>query len=85
MMATTNPKRARKAAQHRYYEKNRDRLIERAKLRYQESKLLKQSTPPEPQSDPILESPQSLPRSTKPKSHFFSWIQRLTGKRDPSK
>ena len=84
MVTTINPKRARKAAQHRYYQKNRDRLIERAKLRYQKSKLLRQSTPPEVQKDPYYESLQSPPAPTKPKSHFFSWIQRLTGKRDSS-
>lgn len=79
-MKSTSRKEARAVAQRRYYEKNKAQLQARAKARYHERKKTGAVNPEPAQIEPILGSPESLPESTKPKSLFSRWIQRLTSK-----
>ena len=73
-------KYTRARAQSRYYLRNRDRLLAKAKARYYERRLQEQSTEPEAQNEPIGESPESTPESKPAKSLITKWIQRLSGK-----
>jgi len=81
-MTKTNQKQARAGVQRRYYQKNRDRLIARAKERYEQRRLAEQLARFQAPDEPIPESSESIQKPSEPKSLLSQWIQRLTGKND---